>query len=139
MVNSSDYGKGWRSRRKRILDRDGWVCAWCECNLKAPDVKATVDHVTSRKQGLAAGWTLEQINDDSNLAAACGTCNSSRSERPGPPKHGRDRDRAKRAAAGPFLSSLPPLAAGIGDIPTRASEPTEPRANARWTMTPNGD
>ena len=84
------YRGSWAKTRKRILDRDGWRCAWCERDLREQGVKATVDHVVSLKQGRADGWSEEQLKSSENLVAACGSCNSSRAERPGPPKRGRE-------------------------------------------------
>lgn len=51
--------------RKRILDRDGWVCVYCgsKDNL-------TLDHVIARSRG--------GDNSDKNLVTACRSCNSSK-------------------------------------------------------------
>lgn len=84
------YRGSWAKTRKKVLDRDGWQCAWCERDLRQQGVKATVDHVVSLKQGRADGWSEEQLKSSENLVAACGSCNSSRAERPGPPKRGRE-------------------------------------------------
>jgi 5-methylcytosine-specific restriction endonuclease McrA len=48
------YRGSWAKTRKKVLDRDGWRCAWCERDLREQGVKATVDHVVSLKQGRAA-------------------------------------------------------------------------------------
>jgi 5-methylcytosine-specific restriction endonuclease McrA len=60
------------SQQARILERDG------RCLLSgrtADDVPLTVAHLISVKDGLDAGLTDAEINDDANLAAMCESCN----------------------------------------------------------------
>lgn len=54
--------------RKAILNRDGWRCRYCGCDL-TPGF-AHIDHVVP----LSRGGT----NDDSNLCSACPPCNLSK-------------------------------------------------------------
>ncbi|WP_322768413.1 HNH endonuclease [Frankia sp. Cr1] len=58
------YGTEWRTIRARILIRDGHRCHWCG------RWAGTVDHVKAKADG--------GTDDDTNLVAACGPCNSSR-------------------------------------------------------------
>jgi 5-methylcytosine-specific restriction endonuclease McrA len=79
-----NYGTGWKAKRKRILDRDGWRCGWCDTDLRARDTVATVDHVVSIQAGTEQGWTRAQLEDDDNLVASCKSCNSSKGKRSRP-------------------------------------------------------
>ncbi len=56
--------KKWRKIRKAILDRDGWMCAYCGGPAD------TVDHVIPRAEGGG--------DESGNLVAACKPCNYSR-------------------------------------------------------------
>ena len=71
MALSKDaLGSGqWKTMRLRVLARDGWVCTYCNKHLEGAD--ATVDHITSRKQG-------GSVFDMDNLTSACKSCNSSK-------------------------------------------------------------
>jgi 5-methylcytosine-specific restriction endonuclease McrA len=71
MALSKDaLGSGkWKQMRLRVLARDGWVCTYCHKHLEGAD--ATVDHITSRKQG-------GSLFDMDNLTSACKSCNSSK-------------------------------------------------------------
>ena len=71
MALSKDaLGSGkWKQMRLRVLARDGWVCTYCNKHLEGGD--ATVDHITSRKQG-------GSVFDMDNLTSACKSCNSSK-------------------------------------------------------------
>jgi 5-methylcytosine-specific restriction endonuclease McrA len=89
MTDRVEYGRGWSKQRQRILNRDGWLCAWCGIDLRQTGVRASVDHVVSIVEGTRRGWTTRELNDDTNLVASCRSCNSSRSHRPGPPKRTR--------------------------------------------------
>jgi len=74
MALSKDaLGSGqWKLIRLRVLSRDGWVCTYCNKDLKGAD--ATVDHITSRKVG-------GEIWDMDNLTSACRSCNSRKGSR----------------------------------------------------------
>jgi 5-methylcytosine-specific restriction endonuclease McrA len=52
----------WRTTSQRVLERDGYRCAYCH------GYADTVDHIVPR----AAGGT----DDERNLVAACRKCNS---------------------------------------------------------------
>jgi 5-methylcytosine-specific restriction endonuclease McrA len=54
----------WDKVRGRILERDGYLCAYCG------DYGDTVDHI----QPIASGGS----NDDANLVACCSFCNGSK-------------------------------------------------------------
>ena len=120
------YPKDWKAkRRKRILDRDGWACHWCGTDLKARGTTATVDHVISLAEGRRAGYEDAELHGDSNLVAACRSCNSSRSHRPGPPgrvknQRGPDSERDKR-----------PRAPWMGNPPSRVDNPGNEQ---RWHL-----
>lgn len=58
------YGSTWRATRARILTRDGETCRYCGRHA------TTVDHVIPLERG--------GTNDEANLVAACGRCNSSK-------------------------------------------------------------
>lgn len=74
MALSKDaLGSGqWKLIRLRVLSRDGWVCTYCNKDLKGAD--ATVDHIVSRKVG-GDLWQME------NLTSACKSCNSRKGSR----------------------------------------------------------
>ena len=74
MALSKDaLGSGkWKLLRLRVLSRDGWVCTYCNKDLKGAD--ATVDHITSRKTG-------GELWDMDNLTSACKSCNSRKGSR----------------------------------------------------------
>ena len=112
------YRGSWAKLRKRVLDRDGWTCGWCGTDLKQRGVTASVDHVVSLKEGRRQGWSEEQLKSSDNLVAACGSCNSSRAERPGPPK------RAARQEVSPTVVASP----GGVDLPK----------GQKWRMSPSG-
>jgi 5-methylcytosine-specific restriction endonuclease McrA len=73
MSRHSAKGTAWDAQRKRVLDRDGWVCQYCHCDLVAGDKThpqgATVDHVE------AVVLDPERVYSDSELVAACRRCN----------------------------------------------------------------
>jgi hypothetical protein len=60
------------SRQARILERDQRCLL---CGRTAEDVPLTVAHLVSVNDGLDAGLTDAEINDDANLAAMCESCN----------------------------------------------------------------
>lgn len=71
MSKHSSKGKTWDATRLRVLDRDGWTCAFCGKPLEGPD--ATVDHLTSKSEG--------GTDDLWNLVACCRTDNSRKGAR----------------------------------------------------------
>jgi len=73
-------GRKWIRDEKRaaIYHRDGWACAYCGRGLVGPHRVSgsglTLDHLIPRSQGGS--------NHETNLVTACGTCNSSRQDKP---------------------------------------------------------
>lgn len=70
------YDYAWQKRRERVMARDSGLC-----QIKGPActvVASDVDHVTSKAAARAAGWTNDQIEDDSNLQAACRSCHKAK-------------------------------------------------------------
>ena len=75
MDNEKMQWRRWPGRqaaRKRILERDGNVCYYCH------GVATTVDHVIAQATWLRINGDLDGVHDDSNLVAACLSCNSSK-------------------------------------------------------------
>jgi len=71
------------SQQARILERDQRCLL---CGRTTEDVPLTVAHLVSVKDGLDAGLTDAEINDDANLAAMCESCNLGLSGRSVAPK-----------------------------------------------------
>jgi len=69
LSNQALGSKKWKVIRLRVLARDGWICTYCNKDLKGGD--ATVDHITSRKTG-GDMWDMD------NLTSACKACNSAK-------------------------------------------------------------
>ncbi len=67
------YDKAWYQVRKIILDRDKWQCYKCGKHLVGKD--ATVDHIVP----LSKDKSLRLVQ--SNLAACCRSCNSSKQDK----------------------------------------------------------
>ena len=82
MGTPAAYGRGWKGKRKRVLDRDGWRCFYCGVNLRSPGVTASVDHVVAvvdlESEGINV--TPSAVHED-DLVAACMSCNSARGAR----------------------------------------------------------
>lgn len=69
MALSRELGSGkWKKLRIQVLDRDGWVCAYC--NRPAD----TVDHIYPRVKG-GDTWAMD------NLQSLCKSCNSAKGGR----------------------------------------------------------
>lgn len=62
----------WSEIRLLVLNRDGWRCAYCGCELRAGE-NAQVDHLNPRHNGGG--------DDLWNLVAACDKCNRRKSDR----------------------------------------------------------
>ena len=73
------YGSVWDKTRERILYRDQGLCQPC---LKSEPERVTpataVDHIVSKAEAKRRGWSLEQVEDDSNLQAICKACHDSK-------------------------------------------------------------
>ena len=70
-------GRAWMKVRARVLQRDGYTCAYCRRG-PLPPAALHVDHATPLARGGPA-W------DEGNMVAACAQCNLSKGARPGPP------------------------------------------------------
>lgn len=68
MATNSSRGADWNRLRAAILERDGYVCAYCGHEAD------TVDHIIAKNNG------GEDIA--SNLVAACRRCNGLKSDKP---------------------------------------------------------
>lgn len=73
MSEQSSRGTAWDATRKRILDRDGWLCQYCGKDLTQEARDATADHIIPKDSG--------GTDEDSNLVAACRTCNGRKSNK----------------------------------------------------------
>jgi len=69
-AHAQTYDYEWRKVRLAILDRDHWTCYLCGKKLIGFD--ATVDHI------LPVSGNPELRLEQSNLAACCRKCNSSK-------------------------------------------------------------
>lgn len=74
MSRHSASGPAWEAQRQRVLDRDGWRCAYCGKDLTGAD--ATVDHLEAIS--LDPGRTYS----DDELVSACRRCNGSKGDKP---------------------------------------------------------
>ena len=72
MSRYTPRGPGWEAQRRRVLDRDGWRCSYCGCELVGDD--ATVDHVSPVAHSDGKDYS------DAELVAACRTCNGRKSD-----------------------------------------------------------
>jgi len=66
-ASARGYDSRWQRTSARIIARDGGVCSYCG------GVADTTDHIIPKKR--------DGTDDDSNLAAACRPCNSSKKDR----------------------------------------------------------
>ena len=73
MSKNSRRGPEWEVTRKRILERDGWLCVYCGKDLTLEPRDATVDHIIPVDLGGA--------DDDSNLVASCRLDNGRKSNK----------------------------------------------------------
>lgn len=76
MSKYSAHGAAWDAQRLRVLDRDGWTCAYCGKHLEGAD--ATADHIDP-----LAAMDEEAREDvqDHDLVAACRKCNGTKADR----------------------------------------------------------
>jgi 5-methylcytosine-specific restriction protein A len=75
------YGATWDKLRKLVLERDGYLCQCTHCKAEFRVTLATeVDHVVSKAIAKRRGWTDEQIEDPSNLAAINGDCHKRKTQ-----------------------------------------------------------
>lgn len=77
MSEQSSRGTAWNAVRLFVLDRDGWVCQYCRKELAGDD--ATADHIVSKDRWKREGREGD-VDDPTNLVAACRSCNSSKQD-----------------------------------------------------------
>lgn len=78
MSKASARGTKWRAQRKRVLDRDGWTCAYCNVVLiesATASNGATVDHIEP------IVLDPDRTYADAELVAACRRCNGIKAAR----------------------------------------------------------
>lgn len=63
----------WAALTGLVIERDGWVCTYCDCDTSLEENGHAVDHVLA----LARGGT----NDIDNLTMSCRSCNSSKQDK----------------------------------------------------------
>jgi 5-methylcytosine-specific restriction protein A len=74
------YGAAWEKTRERILERDNGICQpHLQRGLFATGNQ--VDHVISKAEGRARGWSRDQIEADANLQTICGECHREKTAR----------------------------------------------------------
>lgn len=67
------YGWAWEQTRERIMLRDHGLCQPCSRNQRVTQGSA-VDHIVSKAEARALGWTEAQIEADGNLQVICDPC-----------------------------------------------------------------
>ncbi|RBO52972.1 HNH endonuclease [Rhodovulum sp. BSW8] len=74
------YGRGWKALRKRVMQRDSWLCQPC---LRTGRVTPATecDHVVPKAQG--------GTDDEGNLQAICADCHKAKTEREAAEARGR--------------------------------------------------
>jgi 5-methylcytosine-specific restriction protein A len=75
------YGYAWQQLRARVLRRDKGLC-----QIKGPAcryVAREVDHKVNKAAARERGWTDAEIDDESNLQAACTPCHSAKTKTEG--------------------------------------------------------
>lgn len=75
------YGSTWEKTRARIIERDTGLCQPCLRDHKRPTLGNQVDHIVSRAEGKARGWTDKQIEADENLQTICTECHKAKTSR----------------------------------------------------------
>jgi len=72
---SRGYGPEWQRVRKVVLERDGQLCQCKHCKSEGRTAIATeVDHVVSRANAKAMGWSKERTEHPANLQAINTDC-----------------------------------------------------------------
>lgn len=79
MSEISSRSAEYKRNRKLALDRDGWICTYCRCEL-IEGRNATADHVVSKATWIREGRPGSPDALD-NLVASCTSCNSSKGDR----------------------------------------------------------
>ncbi len=65
--------KEWAALTREVIERDGWVCSYCDCDTSNPTNGYAIDHVFPLSRG--GGNELE------NLTMSCRSCNSSKGDK----------------------------------------------------------
>jgi 5-methylcytosine-specific restriction protein A len=74
------YGKAWEKTRKRILERDSYLCQCRHCKAEGrTKVANEVDHIVSKARAKQLGWSELQTEADSNLGAINAACHRRKS------------------------------------------------------------
>jgi 5-methylcytosine-specific restriction protein A len=70
------YGTAWTKLRAQVMQRDMGLCQCDKCQGGKLRVMAATDcdHIVSKAQAKAMGWTQEQTDDMSNLRAVSKEC-----------------------------------------------------------------
>lgn len=63
-------GNEWAALTRMVVDRDGWVCSYCDCDTSLDENGYSIDHILALTRG--------GNNDIDNLAMSCRACNSSK-------------------------------------------------------------
>ena len=74
------YSRGWKALRKRVMDRDKWLCQPCLAGGRVTPA-TECDHVLPKAQG--------GTDDETNLQAICGPCHQAKTEREAAAEQGR--------------------------------------------------
>lgn len=69
------YDYRWQQTRKRILERDCYLCKCDECKRTGALKPANeVNHIVSKAEAKRLGWTRQQTDAESNLHAINADC-----------------------------------------------------------------
>ena len=63
----------WAELSRQVIERDGWICSYCDIDTSISDVRHAIDHVYP----LSRGGT----NELDNLCMSCQPCNSSKGDK----------------------------------------------------------
>jgi len=63
----------WADLTAQVIERDGWICSYCDLDISKSDVRHAIDHVFP----LSKGGT----NELDNLCMSCQPCNSSKGDK----------------------------------------------------------
>ena len=75
------YGAEWDMVRKQVLDRDGHLCQCRHCKAEGRTTIATeVDHIVSRANAQALGWSKARTEHPNNLQAINTDCHARKTQ-----------------------------------------------------------
>jgi 5-methylcytosine-specific restriction enzyme A len=74
------YGWTWQQTRERILQRDNGLC---QPHIKRGEIAVgnQVDHIISKAEARAQGWSESEIEADTNLQCICEACHLEKTSR----------------------------------------------------------